>query len=183
MYCLNDCTNYDVKNLFEFIDCKLAFAIGEYSFYLTPKGKFIVKGEPYDFEWKDTKNRVISDKELMTLDLLHKQYQAISKYSFDPSDEESKETIMMTYELTGINCLRYLSNLKTTSEWLNMQDSQGMQLGAVFAGYVSSKIENKEERKYLLEMHDSLNYYIETIDRIALGNEKEKDNKVLTYKK
>ena len=133
-----------------------------------PKRKIEIIERDYQIDkMKWMKDAGVDYADLITLKLLHEQYEAIRKYSIDPTNEEAIQTIFITYKLTGINCLRYLSELRTPSEWIDMIDAQGMFLGVVFSGEIPSEIENEKLVKYLEEMHKKLNYYIEEIYEIA----------------
>ena len=221
MGCLNENLNLDETNFFEFLDCKLAFATGEYSVYLTPQGEFILKGEPYGKNWQEyvykfgldssygiskidlndiplgIQKRIkkaydkekllwmnyaeINEKQVQVLQLLHQQYLAIADYSKNPNNKDTIDIIKSTYELTGINCLRYLSGLKTVDEWLNLKHtSQGLQIGTMFTGYVESSLFDNNTKKHLIDMHNQLNHYINEIDRISLENSNDNDIHIKT---
>ncbi len=110
-------------------------------------------------------------EELEQLELLHKQYLAISQYSENPNDENAIQTIVDTYSATGINVLKYLLSLKTTEEWHSMGDLQGSQLCAVLTGFDPRKDLYSEKRAAVLsKMHESFNQYIDQLDNIISKN-------------
>ena len=203
---INESLNDDSRNVFEFIDSKLAFGVGEWDYYLTKKGEYVVEGCPFCHNWYEyglrygdiseddpstmeefPKERVeeimesyneskekwledagVTEEDLNTLELLHKQYLAIVEYSKNPDDEEAINTIPETYNDTGINCLKYLASLKTEEQWHQLGDLQGTQLCAVITGYDPNPKSNSEERKVILsKMHNAFVFYTDEIDRIV----------------
>ena len=234
---LNASLNKDTKNVFEFIDDKLAFGVGEWSYYLTDIGEKIVEknGHKNWIEWADDyyiygdygynslkecpkiiqeiirnqyKNELeewlvknnLTRKDLKTINLLHKQYEAISDYSNGINVEEAKKIIAGTTLITGINVLKYLVSLKKIDDpsmrdgwkyyWTHLTDRQGTQLCAVFTGIDPFNRRNEsrfntndslflyedmddERSKILQNMHQQFLYYTNAIDEIALEGQKD----------
>ena len=140
--------------------------------------------EDIKFEYEESKEEWlrlsgIEENDFGTLELLHKQYKAIEEYSKNPNNEEAKQIILGTFALTGINCLRYLVDLKTAEEWRNLTDGQGSQICAVFTGYDPCRFSDDEQRKSILSyMHRAFCFYLDLIDQLTAEKEIQSENQI-----
>ena len=128
------------------------------------KDEYEKKKEEWNTKWKN--NNGISDAEFEILELLHKQYLAISEYSINPTDSNAIQIISDTYRKTRINCLKYLQDVRSESQWKKLSNDQEANICAIIVGF--DPIYRKEEKneKKLQSRHDRFNHYISVIESI-----------------
>ena len=111
----------------------------------------------------------IDETNIHIFELLHEQYEALRAYAKDNTNQQAIDTIVRTYRETGINCLTYLSQVKSLAEWASLTDFEGSMICAVIIGHDPNFKEYPfQERKDILDTyHRQFYHYTGEVDRLV----------------